>query len=188
MGTTVTTNLGLIKPDVNESIREDLPTFAGWAAQNEDNMDAVDALFRASTVNPYTVNWTAGTLNPTLGAGGFTEGKYVRLTPSLVIGWFRIQFGGAGFATGTGHYRINHPLAVDSDFATFQDIIPCGKAMFQDNSASLTSSAFTVSYNVAANALVCRASAGDIWSSTNPVVPAQNDKISGYFMYPTSVV
>lgn len=188
MGTTVTTNLGLIKPDTDESIKENLPTFAGWAAQNAINMDKVDDLFRDDAVSPYTVNWTAGVTNPTLGAGGFTEGKYVRIFPRMVIAFFRIFAGGAGFAAGSGQYRINAPLQVDPAFSVFTHTVPFGKAVFLDSSAALTSSVFTLNYSPSVNLLFLRVAAGGTWDDVTPVVPAQNDRLSGYFMYPTAVV
>lgn len=186
MGTTVTTNLGLIKPDIDESIKENLPTFPGWAAQNASNCDKIDSLFRAST-STYTLNWTASTSNPTLGSGGFTEGKYIRLFPRMTFVFFRIFMGGAGFATGSGHYRINLPFAVDPAVAAFTaEGLTIGKAIFQDASAVLTSSVFLVDYLNTSSVCIFRPSAGGLWDNASPVVPAQNDRISGYVMYPTS--
>ena len=186
IGTTVTTNLALIKPDTSESIKENLPTFAGWADQNADNCDNIDRLFRAAT-GTYTLNWTASSVNPTLGAGGTTEGKYVRLWPRLVIVWFRIFMGGAGFAAGTGHFRINLPFTMDAALAAYStETLSIGKAIYQDASAVLTSSVFLVNYLNSASVCIFRPSAGGLWDNASPVVPAQNDRISGYLMYPTS--
>lgn len=190
MGTTVTTNLALIKPDTAESIQENLPTFAGWAAQNGINMDKLDALFRAST-GTYTATWGSSGVAPTLGAGGFAEGKYIRFLPRMVMVFFRIFAGGAGFAAGTGTYNIAlPPVAMDPAFATpsvFSDTIPIGKMVYQDNSAVLTSSVFPLNYLPSANGVQSSASVGGTWSATVPVVPAQNDRFSGYFEYPTAV-
>jgi hypothetical protein len=181
MGTTVTTNLGLIKPDLNESIKEALPTFPGWAAQNTINMDKLDALFR-STNATWTLNWTADTTNPTLGTGGFTEGKFLRLWPKMVIAYFRLFTGTASFTAGTGTYRLNLPVAMSSGL---MGIMPIGKAMFRDDSASLTSQLFTVNYDSADGKVFCTTGPGSLWSATTPVVPANNDRIGGWFMYPT---
>jgi hypothetical protein len=186
VGTTVTSNLGLIKPDTAESIREDLPTFDGWATQNGANMDKIDSLFRDDSTT-YTLNWTATVGNPTLGAGGFTEGKYIRFFPRMVVVFFRIFTGGAGFAVGSGLYRINLPVAVDPAFASFTHTMPIGKATFNDNSAVLTSSVFTAIYSPSAGFVFFRPSAGGTWDPTTPVVPAQNDRLSGYLLYPTAV-
>lgn len=186
MGTTVSTNLGLIKPDLDESIKEDLPTFDGWAAQNAANMDMIDSIFRASNTT-YTLNWTSGGTNPTLGAGGFTEGKYVRLFPRMTVVFFRIFNGGAGFAQGTGQYRINLPVAPDPGLGSgFSETIPIGKAIFYDISAALTCSVFTANLFHPGGYVVFRPSRGDTWNATTPVVPAQNDRMSGYLMYPTA--
>lgn len=187
MGITVTSNLGLIKPDGDESIKQNLPTFNGWASHNSDNMDKIDSLFRDDVVNSYVVNWTASTLNPTLGAGGFTEGKYIRFMPRMVAVFFRIFTGGAGFAAGTGLYRINLPLAVDSSFASFSHTIPIGKAFFNDASGPLTSSVFSAIYSPSSSLLFFRPSAGGTWDNAIPVVPGQSDRLAGYVLYPTAV-
>jgi len=187
VGTTVTTNLGLIKPDGSESIKENLPTFDGWASQNEDNMDKIDSLFRDDVVNSYVVNWTASAVNPTLGATGFTEGKYIRFMPRMVAVFFRIFTGGIGFVAGTGLYRINLPLAVDPAFAAFSHTVPIGKASFNDASAALTSSVFLAIYSPASSLLFFRPSAGGTWDNAVPVAPGQNDRLAGYVLYPTAV-
>jgi hypothetical protein len=186
MGTTVTTNLGLIKPDTDEKIKEDLPTFDGWAAQNEANMDTIDALFRASD-STYTPTWGASVTPPTLGAGGFTEGKVIRLWPRMVVVFFRIFTGGAGFLDGSGNYTLNLPVAIDPSFSAFSHTMPIGKMIFLDSSAIVSSSVFPLIYSPASNLIFARPSEGGTWTDVLPVVPGQNDRFSGYFMYPTAV-
>src|ERR1044072_3273685 len=187
MGTTVTTNLGLIKPDVNESIEANMPTFAGWAAQNASNCDAIDALFRAST-HTYTPTWTATGGNPTLGAGGSVTGKYIRLYPRMVIGQISILTGGAGFLTGTGAYNVSAPAAAlpDSAFATFQDSIPVGKAILLDSDAVVSSSLFQILWSVTTSNFFFRPPNASSWTDANPIVLGQNDRLTGYFQDPTA--
>jgi hypothetical protein len=185
MGVTVTTNLQLIKPDQNESIKQALPTYAGWASQNATNQDKIDAIFRNST-GTYTVNWTGSVANPTFGAGGSTEGKYVRLFPRLVIVSFKLYAGAAGFGTGSGQYRINAPFALDPVFSSFTELLPVGKAIYYDNSSATTCSAWAVCFRPSDGLILMRPPEGDVWSSTNPVVPALQDRVSGYFVYPTA--
>lgn len=185
MGTTVTTNLGLIKPDTSESIKENLPTFAGWADQNADNCDQIDALFRHTT-HTYSPAWTADTLNPTLGAGGAVAGKYIRLFPRMVFGYFTIFAGGAGFATGTGLYRLSLPVAMSAELLTLNESFPVGKAYIHDNDVVANSSTFIVMYDIANTVFFFRKWDGDSWRSTTPFTPAQNDRVSGYFTYPTA--
>lgn len=184
MGTTVTTNLGLIKPDTAEKIEEALPTFAGWATQNGSNCDKIDALFRKST-HTWSPSWTADVSNPTLGSGGFTEGKYVRLHPALVVGFYRIFTGGAGFATGSGFYRLDLPTSVHADFLTMNTAVPIGKAYFHDNSAVATSSVFVAMLETTGGLMSFRKHDGNFWRDNAPVVIAQNDRLSGYFILPT---
>lgn len=185
MGTTVTPNLGLIKPDLDESIKEDLPAFVGWAAQNADNMDAIDALFRVTT-GTYTLNWTADGGNPVLGTGGFVEGKVVRILPRLVLGYIKIFAGGTGFSAGSGIYRINLPTGIATELSSVNDGIPIGSVTFFDSSAASSSSVFLVTYNPTASNCYFTPPTGGAWSATSPVAMAQNDRISGFFMYPTA--
>lgn len=187
MGITVTTNLGLIKPDDDESIKQDLPFFNGWADQNADNCDTIDGLFRNNNTT-YTLNWTGTTGNPTLGAAGFTEGKYIRLFPRMVLVNFRIYMGGAGFLPGSGGYRINLPFALDPALAALGgETTPLGKAIFLDNSAALTSTIFTAVYIQTGSLVGFRPTAGIVWTDAFPVVPAQQDRLTGYLLYPTAV-
>lgn len=184
MGTTVTTNLALIKPDANESIK--VGPGVGWPAQNTINCDKIDALFRAQTLT-WTPTFTASSVNPILGSGGFVEGKYVRLFPRMVFGFFRIDFGTTGANGGTGAYRMSlPPVAIDSALAAFNDSVVVGKAIFQDSSAVLTSDAFLVKYEIANNVFTFPTPSASLWGATNPVAIGQSDKLSGYFMYPTA--
>lgn len=186
MGTTATTNLALIKPDDNESIKPNLPTFAGWAQQNSDNCDKIDALFRASQLT-WTPTWQGSGGNPVLGTGGFVEGKYIRLMPRMVLGFFRIFAGTTGFSAGSGGYTIPVPVAPAAELTTFAGEVTVGAAAFLDASAVATCAAFKVCYSTGGGGLFFRQSINDVWTSSSPVAPAQSDRLSGYFMYPTSV-
>lgn len=186
MGTTVTTNHGLIKPDGNEKVKEDLPFFNGWADQNADNCDVIDGLFRHST-HSYTPVWTADAGNPTFGAGSSISGKYVRLFPKLVYGQFKMLTGGAGFLPGTGLYEISlPPVAFPPEFSTYNDSVPVGKAYLHDNSAVINCTVMVTMYNIATNKFFFRKDTGDAWRSTTPFTMDQQDRLSGYFMFPTA--
>lgn len=176
----------MIKPDGDESIKEALPTFAGWAAQSTINCDKIDALFKA-TATTYTPTFAASGGGLTLGAGGSATAKYLRMFPGMVIGYFLLNMGGAGFAAGTGVYTLTLPLTVHANLLTFATWVSVGKAIFQDNSAVLTSSVFEVMIDTAGLTLIFRSPDGAAWGNTLPVALAQNDKLSGYFMYPTNV-
>lgn len=65
---------------------------------------------------PYTPSFTATTVNPTLGTGGFTSGAYTRLG-NLVYARGIIGFGTAGTAAGTGNYQIGLPVPNTLDAA-----------------------------------------------------------------------
>jgi hypothetical protein len=185
MGITVTTNLSLIKPDTFESIKANMPTFAGWAVQNGTNMDKIDALFRADYTT-YGMTWTASSVNPTLGAGGFVEGKFLRLHPRMVVVHFRMNVGAAGATAGTGTYLFSLPTGVAPEFALTDGSTPMGKAYFLDSSAVVSASAFLVCYDSVSGKAFLRPSAGDLWTNLLPVALGQNDRVSGYFMYPTA--
>lgn len=184
MGTTVTTNLALIKPDADESIKATGP-FVGWPAQNGANCDVLDALWRAST-HTWTPTWTAS-VNPVLGATGFIEGKYIRLWPRMVVGFLRLYTGGAGFTAGTGGYNFTLPVAMDPSLAGFASELPIGKAIFYDDSAVATSSAFTAMYSTSGGTMFFKQPSNDAWTAASPVALAQQDRLSAFFMYPTQV-
>lgn len=184
MGTTITTNLGLIKPDLNESIKVNGPAI-GWAAQNALNCDVEDGLFRNSQ-HTYAASWLANAVNPTLGAGGFVEGKCVRLFPRMIMGFFRIFTGGAGFAPGTGIYRVTLPASMAAELYNFDDSVVIGKAILLDFDAVATCSNMLVVFDKGTACAFLRPAAGASFFSTNPITLAQNDRVSGYFMYPTS--
>ena len=186
MGTTVTPNLGLIKPDQDESIKQALPTFAGWAAQNGANMDVIDGLFRAST-STWTPTWGGTTTNPTLGTSGFVEGKFLRLWPRMVIAHFRIFTGTASFTAGAGTYTLTLPVAVPPEFALFDTEVPIGKAIILDADTVANCSVMQVMYDIATGKAVMHSPGGNLFQPTNPITIAVNDRISGYMMYPTSV-
>ncbi len=185
MGTTITTHLGLIKPDLDESIQEDLPTFPGWADQNADNCDAIDALFRKTTHN-YTPTWTTDNINPTLGSGGAVDGKYMRVYPRMVFAYYRINTGAAGFASGSGIYRLSLPVAMAPEFTSMNTETAVGCAYFSDASAVGTTTVFVALYDHANNVLTFRRSDSGYWGDSGPVVLAQGDRLTGYCMYPTT--
>lgn len=185
MGTTVTTNLGLIKPDEDESIKEALPTFPGWAAQNAINMDKLDALFRKDATT-YAATWTA-TSPPTLGTGGFAEGKYIRYHPRMVYGNYRILTGGAGFVPGSGLYQLNLPFTPDPALFAMQDSVPIGKAYLLDADTVANATVLVAMLSISLGTMFWRKHNGSVWAFNDPFVLAQNDRLSGYFKYPTAV-
>lgn len=185
MGTTVTSNLALIKPDDAESIKANLPTFTGWAVQNGANCDVIDGLFRNS-IHTYVPVWTADVGNPVIGAGGIIEGKYIRVQPRMVFVYFRIVMGAAGFSAGSGLYSLTlPPVAVAAEFATFNDTTAIGKASLFDASTIATCNAFITMFAVAGGKMFFRKNDGDAWRSTTPITLATGDILSGYGMYPT---
>lgn len=187
IGTTVTPNISLIKPDLAESIKADLPTFQGWAVQNGSNCDTLDSLFRANN-NTYTLNWTGAGGNPTLGTGGFTEGKWLRLWPRVCITYFRVSAGAAGFAAGAGVYRFNLPFAPDIAFSSFNLMTPIGRASLLDNDAIVNCSSLICVWDKASSSMILRSPGGNFFSPTNPITVAQGDRFCGYAMFPTSAL
>lgn len=186
MGTTTTTNLGLIKPDVDEKIMEDLPTYAGWADQNADNMDNVDRLFRFTNTT-YVPVLTPGGGSFTLGASGTLTGKYMRVKPGLVYGHITGYMGGAGFSAGTGDYSITLPLAVASALALLSDTVPIGSGILYDDTSVLNSTRLGVYYFVSTGQIKCKTQAGAAFGATSPFTIAQQDRFTLNFLYPTSV-
>jgi hypothetical protein len=187
MGTTLTTHLSLIMPDADEKIEEDLPTYAGWATQNANNMNTIDSLFRFTTAT-YTPTVTpigGGTF--AVGTGGSITGKYMRVGPAMIYGQVIINCGTTGFTAGTSDYRISVPLAFASALTTLQDTVPVGKGVYYDQSAVATCMALTSFYHVSSGTFTLRTPAGAAVGATSPVTVAQQDRIGFNFLYPTSV-
>jgi hypothetical protein len=189
MGTTVTPNLSLIKPDINESIKQALPTFQGWATQNQINSNIIDGLFRCdSGVITPTFAPSGGGL--VLGSGGFVQSKYVRIAPRMALNFFIVDFGTTGFAAGTGTYRYTaFTPTIDPIFNgsfSANGGLPLGMATYYDSSAIATSSVFTPMWDTVNNRVFFRCPDGSFWTATNPVALGQSDRISGYIMYPTT--
>lgn len=82
----------------------DLVTASGW----NDLVDEVNGYTGAWT--SWTPALTASTTNPTLGTGGSTSGKYVKIGRT-VMGWGYIKFGTSGQAAGSGTYLVSLPVA-----------------------------------------------------------------------------
>src|SRR3990170_4862960 len=185
MGTTTTPNLGLIKPDRDESIKP-IGAFAGWAAQNALNMDALDAVFRNQS-DTWTPTWTAYSSNPTIGSGGSISGKYLRIWPKFVVAWILLNVGTTGFIAGSGTYRFSLPFAM-TPALTLANEISIGKAILRDATSALVSEAPAVCYDVANNNLFLRTEQGSAsWSNTTPFTLAQSDRVSAFFCYLTDV-
>lgn len=128
MGTTLTPNLGLIKPDLLEQIK-----LENWPNQNTFNMDTIDAVHSVS-VGTYTPIWSSSGTNPTLGAT-VIQGRFATLFGRLIVMWVNIQFG-AGFSPGSGTYRISLPVPLAADFELGGNLIALGRAVLQSNSAT----------------------------------------------------
>ena len=162
----------------------------GWAAQNALNMDKIDSLFRNNSSTAFNPTWGATVTPPTLGTSGFTEGRYFRLFPRMVVFYFRLYCGTASFVAGSGSYTLTLPVAVDPDFVAinFTHSIPLGKMIFYDDNAVLTSTIIGLQYFPPSNVLVGRPSNGGSWTNALPAIPANNDRYSGFVIYPTAVV
>ena len=191
MGTTVTPNLGLIKPDTAESIKQvAVPPSDGWALQNSVNCNKIDALFRAAS-NTISPAFAASGGGLTLGSGGFIQGKTTRVFPRMAVGNFIIDFGAAGLAAGTGFYKYSNidpsfdPIFTGGNFSN-NGGIPVGKAVYYDSSSAATSNVFDCIYDLVNNWIFFRCPDGSLWGASNPVAIGQLDRLSGYIMYPTT--
>jgi hypothetical protein len=184
MGTTATTNLALIKPDDNESIKQNLPTFNGWATQNAANCNVLDGLFRHTT-SSYTPTFTGSGGNPTLGSGGSVSGKWIRLFPRVVLVEFRVDLGGAGLALGSGTYGLTLPVAPAAELLTLDNSFPVGKCFLDDNSNAANSTTMTTMISNT-GVMFFRPPSASVWTPTNPFALGTSDKMSGYALYLTS--
>lgn len=105
----------------------------------------------------------------------------------MVFGYLKILTGGAGFAAGTGLYRLSLPsITVTPQIASLTVPVAVGKAVLYDADNVATSSNMTIMYESAINLFTFRKSDGNYWRENTPITLAQNDRMSGYFMLPTS--
>lgn len=178
MGTTVTPNLSLIRPDSNEPI-------PNWPAQNGSNMDTLDALFKSSQ-GVWIPTFTGDTTNPTIGSGGFIEGRWLRLWPKMIFAHMRINMGGAGFLAGSGRYRFTLPFTPSIEMQVFNQEYPIGKAIVTSAASVANSAVMEALYDISTTTMVFRSSGGNYMQSTIPFTWAQNDKLSCHLMFPTA--
>lgn len=186
MGTTVTPNLGLIKPDINESIRENLPISAGWPSQNGANCDKIDLLFRR-TETTYTPLFTASGSSPAIGSTGTVQGKYVRHAGKLVTVFFRIVVSGTGISTGTGNYLLSLPsgLPVATEYIPVINSTPLGRTVFRDSVTPANSIIFGTSFdNTNVTNMIFILATGNFWAGTPSIAGGIN--LSGFATYITS--
>lgn len=148
------------------------------------NCDKIDSLFRHTT-HSYTPTFTGSGGNPTLGAGGSVTGKWIRFLPRLVLVEFRIDFGGAGLALGSGTYGLSTPTTVAAELLTLDNSFPVGKCFLDDNSFAANSTAMIVMMSNT-GVFFFRPPSASVWNPTNPFALGASDKMSGYALYPTS--
>lgn len=108
----------------------------------------------------------------------------------MVFGYVRIYFGGAGFAAGSGGYNLSTPpLAVlPGELTGFNFETAVGKGFFRDDSAPATSTAVEMMFSTLSSTFFFKLPTNDTWAATNPVATAQQDRLTAWFMYPTTSV
>ena len=131
----------------------------------------------------YTPLLTGSTTNPTLGTGATSTGKYSRIQ-NLIIYKFSIFFGTSGFVAGVGNYRISLPVNSTGGKAFYSS--ESGQTSFYDSSANApyyadiwmsSASQITIQTQPTLNGVL------GILSATTPVIPANNDAITGLVIY-----
>lgn len=144
MGTTATPHVGLIKPDSDELM-------PNWVTQYEANLDKLDETYRIPAVpESFTPEFTADTTNPTLGTGGYIEGRLWRIWPWLALVKVRMYAGTAGFAGGSGTWRIKIPDSLlaapdpDQPVPITGNKFPCGYGYLHDFTTSNLAQTCTV--------------------------------------------
>lgn len=145
------------------------PGFLGWYEQvAPGSWICLGPVASEGSYNTYTPVVTASTTNPTLGANSIQNGRWTRIGREIHVTGF-VNFGGAGFAAGSGDYRVSLPVDVVTSGvsllgnATFEDSSPAG--YYNGAAYRVTSSTFSVVLDGALG----------IWGSANPVVLAQTD-------------
>lgn len=188
MTTSITPNLGLIKPNTDEPIPNFFREVSTDNGQNAANLNALDAILHHLN-GTYTPTWTAQTTNPTLGNGSIS-GKYWRLWPNLVVAHVRLVFGSTT-TVGSGGYRFSLPFAIHGSYpapsdADLTSLIPCGKAVIDDVSSADTSCTGVVVLGGSSHANIWSEQAGNsLVQHDNPVAWATGDEILFQAVYMT---
>lgn len=139
----------------------------------------------------YTPELTAGTVNPTLGSGSSTSGKWCRLG-DFVYAIGDIRFGTAGTAAGTGTYRISVPFPAASPAKATTDTVMghwratttlTGGTGWQTDDVFIGAG---TSYMIARYPLTYPTGADTIVGPGNPFAWAANHRISFAVLYEAS--
>jgi len=126
----------------------------------------------------YTPVLTASTTNPTLGSGSTAAGRYVQ-NGKVVTAVVFFNFGGSGFAAGSGNLRVSLPVNATSITENFG----MGSGAFIDVSAS---NGYILLPQVTATTFCTfrvQAGAYGEFTAANPVALAQNDQLHLFFTY-----
>lgn len=94
----------------------------------------------------FTPALTASSVNPTLGSGSTTSGRYKVIASGLVIFNARIVFGSSGAAAGTGTYSVSLPVAANTTIVFINSAV----ALFDSSSSTRTMAALIVATSTTA--------------------------------------
>ena len=190
MGTTSTPNLGLIKPDQAEDM-------TNWPSQFDQNADTLDKIFRFGNPIDFTPEFRGSVSDPSLGTGGYVQGKLIRLWPWVCIIKIRMFAGTSGFNAGSGGWRFFIPEDIMARMASG---LPSGwpsgttgnscfgSAMLHDTSNASNSQTARVAASTLSSQLFFYlategTAAGTSVTDAVPFAWASNDKLSLQAMY-----
>ncbi len=163
----------------------------GWVSPEAHNERALSLTFQSlssflGAEQDWTPRLTASTTSPTLGTGGTTEGRCVRIG-NRVLGNGHILFGSASATNGSGTYIVNLPYAARLYVPTVR--VTIGSGFSYDASAAGTTT-FVLTVNPTAGGLevlfmrtTSIVSANFDYTHLAPQTWANNDQINFHFNY-----
>lgn len=132
----------------------------------------------AGAPTTWTPALTGSSVNPTLGTGGSTSGRYMQIG-KLVRATYSIVFGTSGVAAGTGEYRISLPVSANAT----TPIVFEGTCVLFDSAPTNT---FALAFSYLQSSTLFRLAISGtnlVVQSGAPFTWAANDQINGTITY-----
>jgi hypothetical protein len=194
MGTTLTTNLELIKPNVAGEPKKNWPAQWGTSADKLDTevQAAKDRLtVIESSLTAYVPQLLALITNPNIGSTGTAEGFWTRLNLNIIKVWIRFLFSGTGIDPGNGNYSVTLPFKPLADGLTSGNSLNAGQFLGQGYARDFSTAANNALFFVQLSSVASASNAVRFFlpgtsaaiDDDTPFVWAVNDSLNMSFEY-----
>jgi len=164
-----------VTPNYSWPTPDDTALVKDGASAMRDLGDAIDAsLFAVGSWQNWTPSWTSTGTAPSVGSG-FIGGRFTQIGNLVIANGYIIL--GAGFAVGSGNYRVSFPVNAASTNGSI------GSASIFDASASYVQYPGIAIYVSATTFEMRLGNALGLWSPTSPIPLTQSDQLRFFLMY-----